>query len=184
MRPPPPPWVAASAASAAACRGGPHRPCGCQSRRRVPPHFLALPPPQLPVAAAAPQLPARPAAAPAAARRGGRPSLRLPVPSSAPSTARRCYLLPMRAGCSRALLPGPHAPSCLGLHGALPASPRRAHAASSPEKKPLGHCSTFTVQHSNILFSQFQHFVYTISTFNRQMLNLFNKNVELIVPKY
>jgi len=176
VRPPPPPWVAASAASAAACRGGPHRPapcaarrpCGCQSRRRVPPHLHALPPPRLPVAVDAPpygcpsrpQLPARPAAATCSYAR---------------------WLLQCAAAWAAR-------PSYLGLRGALPASPRRAHAAArataSPEKKPLGHCSTFPVQHSNILFSQFQYFVYTISTFNRQMLNLFNKNVELIVPKY
>jgi len=154
----------------------PHRPCGCQSRRACRLTSLRCRPRNCPSQLPPPQLPARPAAAPAAARRGGRPSLRLPVPSSAPSTARRCYLLPMRAGCSRALLPGPHAPSCLGLRGALPPSPRRAHAAAraavSPEKKPLGHCSTFSVQHSNILFSQFQHFVYTISTFRLHNFNI------------
>ena len=189
-------------------RPSPPPPCA----RRLHHGSRPPPPPRLPVAAAptAPAAASLGAACrltslhcrPATARRSCRP----PAPSAARRRPRGCpsrwtplltaarpvlnsqhgpppLPAPMRAGCSSALLPGPHAPSCLGLRGVLPASPRRARAAASPEKKPLGHCSTFPVQHSNILFSQFQHFVCTISTFNHKILNIFNKNVELIVPK-
>jgi hypothetical protein len=104
---------------------------------------------------------------------------------------RRCLLCAVTVVCSRAPLPAP-ARCCLGR--ARPAALACVHrcllrAPVLPPAPPLaGEEATWspfniwssTFQH---LFSQFQHFVCTISTFNRQMLNLFNKNSELIVPK-